>query len=201
MKRLLQLVADYTSDDLAYAEFVVRVALLAPDSEILLTNVPPRDTLAAGYCVARLALAPGPTGRIVVHDVGMPGPEAVGPQRFCLGRTRGGASVLGANIGFCWSFVAEHVSGPFYLEVPADGPPSRAPSLLATAVVRVVNGHPHAIDGIVPRDAIRPAPSVAAKVERLRSLPVPSHPDGEHSGEQIERNRAQLRTTDTALER
>lgn len=64
---------------------------------------------------------------MVVHDVGMLGPEAAGSRRFCDGRTRDGVGVVGANVGFTWSFVAGHVSGPHCLEVPAEGPPLRAP--------------------------------------------------------------------------
>ena len=68
---------------------------------------------------------------------------------------------MGANVGFAWSFVAAHVSGPYYLEVPADGPPSRAPALLTSAVTRVVHRHPHALAGPVPRVAIPPPPTGA----------------------------------------
>jgi hypothetical protein len=184
--RLLHLVADYGGGDLAYAELVQRVALIVPGTEIVVTQVPPGDTLAAGYCVARLALTPGPADRLVVHDVGMQGPETAGIRRFCFGRTRDGVAVVGANVGFAWSFVAEHVSGPCYLEVPADGPPLRAPELLAAAIVRVANRQPHAIAGIVPRGAIRPAPVLtsitAAEVERFQPRLTSSYePPGSRS--------------------
>jgi len=70
-------------------------------------------------------------------------------------------------VGFTWSFVADHVSGPRYLEVPADGPPLRAPALLAAAVVRVARRQPHAIAGSVPRGAIRPAPAAAPAIPAM----------------------------------
>ena len=74
MTRLLQLVADYGDGDLAYAELVQRVLLVAPDTEVVLTHVSPHDTLAAGYRVAHLALTPGPEGRIVCTTSVMPRP-------------------------------------------------------------------------------------------------------------------------------
>jgi len=164
---LLALVTDYGGGDLAYAELVQLVEMLVPGTEIVLVQVPPCDSLAAGHCVARLALMPGPADRLVVHDIGMLGPEARGSRRFCFGRTRDGVAVVGANVGFTWSFVADHVSGPCYLEVPADGPPLRAPALLAAAVVRVARRQPHAIAGSVPRGAIRPAPAAAPAIPAM----------------------------------
>jgi hypothetical protein len=173
MKRLLHLVADYGGGDLAYSELVQWLELVVPGTELVLTQVAPYDTVAAGYCVARLALGPGPDERLVVHDVGMPGPEALGAQRFCFGRTHDGVAVVGANVGFTWSFVADHVGGPCYLEIPAAGPPPCAPALLAAAIVRVVKRQPHAIAGPVPREAIRRLPCAtpvlaAAAAEPLR---------------------------------
>jgi hypothetical protein len=159
VKRLLHLVADYWAGDLAYAELVQRLELVVPGTEVLLTQVPRRDTLAAGSCVARLALAPGPPDRLVVHDVGAPRAEAGSTAHFCVGRTRDGVAVVGANVGFTWSFVAEHVCGPCYLEIPAEGSSHGAPELLAAAVVRVVKRQPHAITGIVPNGEIRPPPA------------------------------------------
>ena len=69
MSRLLQLVADYGPGDLAFAELLQCLALVLPDAEVRATRVPPGDTLAAGFCVARLALGDGPADRLVVHDV------------------------------------------------------------------------------------------------------------------------------------
>jgi hypothetical protein len=67
--RLVGLVADYGPGDLRFAETTQRLALLAPEAELSPTRVADGDTLAAGLCVADLALSPGPPGRVVVHDV------------------------------------------------------------------------------------------------------------------------------------
>ena len=170
MDCLLNLVADYGHEDGAYTRLMQRLALLAPRIEVVLARVPPCDTVTAGYCVAHLALIPRPDGRVVVHDVAMPGADDAGMRQLCIGRTAAGAMVLGPNTGHAWSFVADHVSGPYYVEVPAESPHC-GPERLAVAVVRALRCHPHAVTGLVPRREIPPVPAtattLAAGVERL----------------------------------
>jgi hypothetical protein len=167
---LLNLVADYGHQDSAFTRLVQRLALIAPRIEVVLARVPSCDTVAAGYCVAHLALIPRPDGRVVVHDVAMPGADDAGMRRLCIGRTAAGAIVLGPNSGHAWSFVADHVSGPYYVEVLAESPHC-GPERLAAAVVRAIRCHPHAVTGVVPRREIPPPPAtataLAAGVERL----------------------------------
>jgi hypothetical protein len=78
--RLIQLVADYGPGDLAHAETVQRLAFVAPDVQVCPTRVPPADSLAAGLCVAQLALSAGPGDRVVVGDVAGP----VGDERLWI---------------------------------------------------------------------------------------------------------------------
>jgi hypothetical protein len=147
---VIQLVTDFHRRDPALAAVAERVALVAGDADIEVTCVPRSDTLAAGCCVARLALSPGPPGRLVVLDVAAP-PGA----RFCAGRADGAVAVIGANVGWAWSFAAARVDGPYYLEVPAG---DRSPVLVAEAVVRVARRQPHAVRGRVPPEQIAPLP-------------------------------------------
>jgi hypothetical protein len=160
LRRLVQLVADYGPGQLAFAELLQRVGLVLPEAEVLATRVPPCDKLAAGFCVARLALCDGPPGRIVVCDV-QPSAPPDRPEPLCFGRGRDGVAVIAANRGWAWSFVVGEVSGPCYMEVPAATPAGRFPELLAEAIVRVAERHPHALRGPVPRDAIAPLPGGA----------------------------------------
>ncbi len=181
MDCLLYLVADYGHEDRAFTRLLQRLALIAPRIEVVLARVPPCDTVAAGYCMAHLGLIPGPGGRVVVHDVAMPGADDAGMRRLCIGRTAAGATLLGPNSGHAWSFVADHVSGPYCLEVPA-GSPHCGPERVAAAVVRAMRCHPHAVTGVVPRREIPPPPAtataLAAGVERLASrLTSPCEPN------------------------
>src|SRR5688572_8998949 len=55
---LVHLVADYGPGDLAFAQTLQRLVLVAPEAQLCPTLA--ADTLAAGLCVAALALAAGP---------------------------------------------------------------------------------------------------------------------------------------------
>ena len=100
MSRLVQIVADYGPGDLAHAELIQRLELAAPDCIVHLTPVATGDTLAAGFCVARLALGEGPPDRIVAHDVGAPKDAG---DRLWAGRSRSGVWIVGPDSGYSWS--------------------------------------------------------------------------------------------------
>ncbi len=157
MSRLLQLVADYGPGELAFAELLQRLGLVLPDAEVRATRVPPGDTLAAGFCVARLALGDGPADRLVVHDV-VARSASPSADLLCFARGPDGVAVIGPNHGWSWSFVVDEVCGPCYLEVPASTPAGRNPELLAAAVVRIARRQPHALRGPVPRAEVAPLP-------------------------------------------
>jgi hypothetical protein len=157
MSRLIGLVADYGAGDLAFAEFAQRLALALPDAVLHLAPVAPDDTVAAGFCVAQLALGPGPPDRIVVHDVGAPGAD----HHFCVGRTHDGVFVVGPKAGWSWSFVADALDGICHLDVVSDGGQLRARNALPAAVSHVSHRHSHAIRDFVPRSSIPPVPEGA----------------------------------------
>ena len=169
MERLLYLVADYGPEDGVFIRFSQRLALIAPRMKVVLARVPPCDTVAAGYCVAHLALI-RPDGRVVMHDIATLGTDDAGMRPLWIGRSAAGATVLGPNSGHAWSFIADHVSGPCCVEVPAESPHC-GPERMAAAVVRALRRHPHAVTGAVPHSEIPPPPAtataLAAGVERL----------------------------------
>jgi hypothetical protein len=165
-RRLVQLVADYGPGDLAFAEMAQLLEFVVPDADVRLTRVPARDTLAAGWCAASLALCEGPPGRLVVVDV-----TASGGARHCVGRARDGVEIVGPNGGWTWSLLAAEVCGPCYLEVPARDGLGGAPQLLAQAVVRVAGRQPHGVREPVPHEEIPAVPdSVVAFVDCDGSL-------------------------------
>jgi hypothetical protein len=157
MSRMVGLVAGYGPGDLAFAEFAQRLALALPDAVLHLAPVAPDDTVAAGFCVAELALGRGPDDRIIVHDVGVPGDD----NRFCVGRTRDGVFVVGPKTGWSWSFVADALDGICHLDEVADGGQLRARDALPAAVAHVSHRHSHAIGDFVPRSSIPPVPEGA----------------------------------------
>ena len=172
LTRLVHVIADYGPGDLAFAELVQRLGLVLPGLDLQHTRVAPGDTLAAGYCVARLALTHGTAGRLVLHDVAGPDREL---ERLCVGRTPDGVLVAGRDAGWCWSFVVDALRGIWVLDVPAR-PWSRDPAnAVPKAVVRVLAGHGHAcVTGCPARPFPRTRPaswrtSTATGISRRRS--------------------------------
>src|SRR4051812_35662171 len=146
VRPLIQLVADYGPGDLAFAETVQWLALAAPDSRVCATRVAAGDTLAAGLCVAELALGGGPGGRAVVHDVdGTPR-----DRRQWIGRTRAGTLVVGADYGWGWAFVTAQPIELCALDVPPD-------AHVALAARHALSRHPHTAGAVIPRHLV-PAP-------------------------------------------
>jgi hypothetical protein len=156
VSRLVQLVADYGPGDLAYAELTQRVALAVPDSVVQLTRVAHADTLAAGFCVARLALTDGPPGRIVAHDV-RPATGTHDP-RMCTGRAPGEAWIVGRNAGWSWSFVVDELAALCHLDVTTGGAQPGPCDGLPVAIAHVARRHPHARWDAVPRSSFQPVP-------------------------------------------
>ncbi len=95
---LIPVVADYGHGDLAFAEVCQRLVLHLPEATLLTTPVPAFDTVSAGFCVAQLALTPGPPNRVVFHNVSLradtpdPRPGTGDRRRFFELFLRGGSA-------------------------------------------------------------------------------------------------------------
>jgi hypothetical protein len=154
MIRRVELVADYGPGDPAFDELVQRMQAALADVTIHPTRVPAGDTLEAGRCVARLALAPGAAGRVVVHDVAV---RDEAQRGLCAGRTGDGALVVGRDGADCWSGVADALETLCTLELPLRTSPHDRADVLAKVIVRVLDRHPHAVREPVPRARFRRA--------------------------------------------
>jgi hypothetical protein len=163
--RLVHLVTDRGAADPTRDELVMRVGRGLPGAVIHVTSVPPCDTLGAGFCVGQLVLCEPPPPRIVAHDVagepGAPGPWPPGTEgRLCVGRSVTGTLVVGANIGWTWSFAVEELCGLCALDVSTGG---RDPDddRLPAAIAHASKGHPHAISNAVSRAHVPCLPAYA----------------------------------------
>lgn len=154
---MIHVVADYGPDEQSFAELRRWLAVAEPGAEITLTQVAGCDSLAAGFCAARLALGDGATGRVVVQDVAVQ-PSTGKAPRECVGWVGDCVAMVGPDAGWSWSFVATEISGPCYLELPANDRSTHSPELLAEAVVRGVTRHPHALCGAVPLEVLPAVP-------------------------------------------
>ncbi len=153
---LIHVVADYGHGDLAFAEVAQRLSLHLPAATFVLTPVPAFDTVSAGFCVAQLALTPGPPDRVVFHNVAPrgdtpdPRPGNQGERLVCA-RLPDGVLVVGANAGYTFSFVRDEASSLREVRRGAAGSQFRSRDFFPELLARVVDG-----DGSVLGDALAP---------------------------------------------
>jgi hypothetical protein len=167
---IVHLVTDQPLDDDGEGtDLVRRLALAFPGVVVEICAVATGDTLAAGFCVAQLACAAGSDRRLVACWVGedpagiapRAWPEGAGP-RLCVGRGVAGTLIVGPNAGFGWSLAMPDLRGLCFLDVALAGHDTWG-GTVATAVAHAHCRHPHAVVGVVDRDAVPapPAPAVA----------------------------------------
>jgi hypothetical protein len=154
--RHLHLVVDREAADPTIAEMVASLSLAVPTAVVCVECVASGDTVSAGHVVARLALARGPAGRVVAHDIAAaesdPGPWPDGSEPcFCVARSRTGVLVVGSNAGWTWSSALAGLTGLIRIDVPSAGAPPHRAGRLAVAVAHADGGHPHAVAGTIDR--------------------------------------------------
>jgi hypothetical protein len=137
---LVHLVADYGPGDLAAAEVRSRLALHLPGADVCYTPVGAFDTVAAGFCVAQLALGGGPPDALVYHNVAPrednadPRPDNDG-EPLLAARLANGVRVVGVAAGSTFAFVRDEVEELVEVDQPATGSQFRSrdafPALLS----------------------------------------------------------------------
>lgn len=160
---VLHLIADFGAGDLAFAEVSQRLHVHLPDAHVVPTPVPPFQTLAAGFCVAQLALAPAPEGMVVFHNVA-PRRDDAGARRDSEGealacaRTPEGVIVVGVHAGYAFSFLRDAGVEVRSVRASAGGSQFRSRDVFPEAVARVVAGEDDAWGPLLPADRIPPVP-------------------------------------------
>ena len=160
---LVHVVADYGHGDLAFAEVCQRLALHLPQATLVATPVPSFDTVSAGFCVAQLALTPGPRGRVVFHNVAPrgdtpdPRPGNQGERLLCA-RLAGDVLVVGPNAGHSFSFVRDEAVTLREVPVGAAGSQFRSRDFFPALLARIVDGEETSLGEAVARDAVPPRP-------------------------------------------
>ncbi|MFN3649595.1 MAG: S-adenosyl-l-methionine hydroxide adenosyltransferase family protein [Armatimonadota bacterium] len=147
---LVHVIADYGYGDLAFAEVVQRLKLALPDAEPVLTPVPAFSTLAAGFCIAQLALNPAPAGTLIYHNVapreddGEARHENAG-ERLAFARLATGVRVIGVNAGCAFSFLRDVAEELRWAAVPCEGSQFRSRDLFPQAAAAIALGRPEAL--------------------------------------------------------
>lgn len=173
---LVHVVADYGVGDLAYAEVRQRLALHLPEADVAYTPVPPFDTLAAGFCVAQLALGEGPADRVIYHNVApredrdhpRPGNEG---ERLLAGRLADGVLVVGVDAGYTFTFVREELASLHEVTIPDTGSQFRSRDAFPGLLPVLLADEPAALSRTVSPEAIpEPPEGVVAYVDGYGNL-------------------------------
>ncbi len=160
---LVHVVADYGHGDLAFAEVCQRLALHLPGATLLPTPVPAFDTVSAGFCVAQLALAPGPARRVVFHNVAPradtpdPRPGNQGERLVCA-ELPNGVLVIGPDAGHSFSFVRDEALTLREVPVGAAGSQFRSRDFFPEVLARIVAGDDTVLGEPLARHAVAPLP-------------------------------------------
>jgi hypothetical protein len=147
---LVHIVADYGHGDLAFAEVVQRILLHLPDAQPVLTPVPAFSTLAAGFCIAQLALNEAPPGTLIYHNVAPreDDPEARSEnagERLAFARLPNGVRVIGVNAGHAFSFLRDVAEELRWAAVAADGSQFRSRDLFPKIAAAIAIGRVDAL--------------------------------------------------------
>lgn len=160
---LVHIVADYGSGDLAFAEVVQRIKFYLPDAEPVLTPVPTFSTLAAGFCIAQLALNEAPAGTLVYHNVA-PRQDDEDSRRanegeaLAFARLPTGIRVIGVNAGYTFSFLRDVAEELRWAAAPADGSQFRSRDLFPQAAAAIALGQPNALGAAMNNQDIPAVP-------------------------------------------
>ncbi|GAA3384774.1 SAM-dependent chlorinase/fluorinase [Cryptosporangium minutisporangium] len=152
---LLQLIADYGVGDLAYAEVRQRLARYLPDADVVYTPVPPFDTIGAGFCVAQLALTPGPPGRLIYcnvaprADTDEPRPDNEG-ERLVAAVLPDGTQVVAVDAGHVFSFLRDEAVSLSELAIPNSGSQFRSRDAFPSLLPRVLAGEADVVGPVDP---------------------------------------------------
>ncbi len=188
---LIHVVADYGHGDLAFAEVVQRLSLHLPGAAVVPTPVPAFDTVSAGFCVAQLALTPGPA-RVVFHNVAPRG-DTPDPRRGNQGErlvaawVPGDVIVIGPNAGHCFSFLRDEAL--VLREVPygAAGSQFRSRDFFPELVAGIVEGDESCLGDHLPPDAVADLPEQrVVYVDGYGNLKTSWFDAPAHSGERVE---------------
>ena len=147
---LVHIVADYGIGDLAFAEVVQRIRFNLPEAECVLTPVAPFATLAAGFCIAQLALNRAPVGTFVYHNVAPRQDDedsrrANSGEALAYARLPTGVQVVGVNAGHTFSFVRDAAEELRWVAVPAEGSQFRSRDVFPQAAASIALGKTDAL--------------------------------------------------------
>lgn len=155
--------ADYGVGDLAFAEVRQRLAALLPDVPVVVTPVPPLDSLSAGFVIGQLAGGGGPPARAVFHNVAPRqdderAREGNEGEELVAARLSSGVLVVGPRSPFVLSFVRDEVEALHRVEVPGSTSQFRSRDAFPPVVAELVREEQGPLGDALPVASIEAVP-------------------------------------------
>jgi len=160
---IIQLIADYGVGDAAFAEVVQKLTNLDRSIRVYATSIPAFSTLASGFWIAQFSLV-NPFPGLIVYSNTAPRITLTEKEYKTLGgrlaytRLTNGTAVIAVNVGFCFSFIKEHVAKLHLVNVPNVGSQFRSRDYYPDAVVALAQGDAKFIGAEIPKNTIPDIP-------------------------------------------
>ncbi|MGF1482441.1 MAG: S-adenosyl-l-methionine hydroxide adenosyltransferase family protein [Cyanophyceae cyanobacterium] len=164
---LINLIADYGTGDLAFAEVTQRLLKELPSAQIASLSVPPFNTLATGFAIAQLGLTPGPSERLIYHNCAprQDDPEARRDNEgegLTYALLPNQVKVVGVLAGYTLSFIKNSAKEIYPLDVSRGGSQFRSRDVFPQAAAAIAKG-----DRSLIGDALQPEDIPDAPTERI----------------------------------
>ncbi len=142
---LISLIADYGTNDPAFAEVSQQLLQYLPAAQIHCQSVPPFSTLAIGFWIAQLGLNPGPADRLIYHNCA---PRQDNPQaRFdnegeglTIALLPNQVKAIGVWAGYTLSFIKDAAESIYIVKVSRGGSQFRSRDVFPVAAAALVQG-------------------------------------------------------------
>ena len=142
---LIQIVADYGTGDLAFAEVIQRFKQLLPGADIQTISTPPFSTLNTGFIISQLALY-NPSRQLFIYANTAPRKDDTQQrtdnegEKFKFALLDNGVQVCGVDAGWCISFIKPHIQECRLINVANKGSQFRSRDFFPAAAAGIIRG-------------------------------------------------------------
>jgi hypothetical protein len=145
----LHLICDYAPGDLAWAEIVSALRVYLPDSLIVhKTTIPSFDTIATGFVLAQLALAPPELrpSKMLIFANTAPRKDRPDPKKanegegLLFARLKNGVPLVAVNSGYSLSFVRSEIEELWITDTQTEGSQFRSRDFFPRTVSMACKG-------------------------------------------------------------
>lgn len=146
-KRLIHLIADYGSGDLAFSEIIQRLQNQNPEATILPTSIPSFSTLATGFVIAQLALNEPADGMAIYSNTAPRKDDSEkrhenGGEPFAYAKLSNGIIVCAVHAQYAFSFIKPFITEFGMVKVQNRGSQFRSRDFYPQGATGIFNNDP-----------------------------------------------------------